>query len=73
VFFVKEGSRSDKLGGDGTNPADRVLLGIRHGRRSMSSEEEDMLYGLTIATEERSRRRMARPACSWWQRAFIRL
>ncbi|KAK2474757.1 hypothetical protein H9L39_14717 [Fusarium oxysporum f. sp. albedinis] len=56
VFFVKEGSRSDKLGGDGTNPADRVLLGIRHGRRSMSSEEEDVLYGLTFATELPRRR-----------------
>ncbi|EXA53723.1 hypothetical protein FOVG_01439 [Fusarium oxysporum f. sp. pisi HDV247] len=27
VCFVKEGSRSDKFGSDGTNPADRVHLG----------------------------------------------
>jgi hypothetical protein len=74
VFFIKEGSRSDKFGGDGTNLADCVLLGIRYGRRSISSEEEDvMLDGQRIATKACLRRNKLRPACSQWQRACVRL
>ncbi|KAM0316631.1 hypothetical protein ACHAPQ_011251 [Fusarium lateritium] len=65
MLFVEKELRSKVLGCNGADPADRVLLGIRHDRRSMTSEEEDVILG--ALDEAQSKVRMLLMAAGMYQ------